>query len=74
VDASAIIALSALLLSALTFAATQIGTRRSASETYVRELEGRIEALERELGVTRIRNTELEAENLRLMRIVLKEA
>jgi outer membrane murein-binding lipoprotein Lpp len=67
-DPVASIALAAFLLSVLTFAATQFGTKRTAAASYVTQLEARVKKLEEETARKDIRIVELEAENLRLMR------
>lgn len=71
-DAVTVIALTAIVLSALTFIATQFGSKRTATADYVSQLEHRVETLEKELNLQRLRNIELEAENLRLMRKILE--
>lgn len=61
-----IISLCAVLLSTLTFIATQYGTKRTATATYVKELEAKVSRLE-------LRVAELQEENLRLMRMFLRK-
>lgn len=70
-DATTIIAGAALFLAVLTFIATQIGGKRTATETYVQSLERRIETLENELSSYKSRNTVLESENINLLRQIV---
>lgn len=70
-DPTVLIALTALLLAALTFIATQFGNKRTATASYVTELEKRVEKLEAESARKDVRIAELETENLRLMRKLL---
>ena len=67
-DAPTIIALSALGLSALTFVAMQFGGRRTATASYVQQLEKRVEKLEQEVARKDARIEELEDLNFRLQR------
>lgn len=62
------IALAALLLSALTFVSTQFGSRRTATASYVAQLERRVEDLEKDLVEERERSRGLVAENIELLR------
>lgn len=70
-DATTIISLSALLLAVGTFVATQLGTKKTATKDYVEQLERRVATLERSLEYEKLRAAELEAENLRLMRLIV---
>lgn len=67
-DSTAIIAVAAIVLSALTFIATQFGSKRTATASYVEQLEKRVALLEKEVGLKDARIEELEEENLRYLR------
>lgn len=69
-DSTAIIAIAAIVLSLLTFIATQVGARRASTEGYVTALERRVAASEKDISDCQRRNKELEEENVRLMRRV----
>lgn len=70
-DATQAIVLGAFLISVLTFVSTQFGSKRTATASYVRELETRIERLEKELVYKDARIHELETENIGLMKRIL---
>ena len=67
-DTANVIALVALGLSALTFVATQLTSKRSARQDYVEELEQRIEVLEERLEIVTRERDSLRDENLFLLR------
>ena len=71
-EPASVIALVAVSLSALTFIATQFGSRRTATASYVSTLERRIEALELDLERCQERNGVLHDENVSLMRKLLR--
>ena len=62
---TAIIACSAVLLSALTFVATQVGIRRTVAADYVRQLEQRVAFLENQVEGLLKENRSLTRELLR---------
>jgi hypothetical protein len=70
--ATEVIALVAIGLSALTFIATQFGSRRTATASYVSSLEKRVEVLESDLERCQERNLVLHDENVSLMRKLLR--
>ena len=63
---TAIIALSAIVLSSLTFVATQIGIRRTAKADYVRQLEDKVKYLEHALEIAQAEIRALTRELLRI--------
>jgi outer membrane murein-binding lipoprotein Lpp len=74
------IALASVLIAVCTLVATLMTSRRSASTSYVQELEGRVAQLEKDLGDERGKNRRLQErynsqaeENLRLMRKLLAQ-
>lgn len=73
-DAAVVISLASLGLAALTFVATQFGSRRTATASYVEQLEARVEFLEARLEKTEVENERLHDENFRLLRQVSKLA
>lgn len=71
-EPASVIALVAVSLSALTFIATQFGSRRTATASYVSTLEKRVETLEDNLERCQERNAVLHEENVSLMRKLLR--
>ena len=63
-----IVPLIALLISVMTFIATQISIRRSADENYVKSLETRLVRCEAEMNDCQAERKRLTDENLDLMR------
>jgi hypothetical protein len=57
-----------LILSVLTFVATQFGSRRTANASYLTQLEQRVEKLEADLVRCQERSVVLFDENVALMR------
>ena len=70
-ETSSVVALVAIGLSALTFVATQFGSKRTATASYVTGLERRVAALELENEQLRNRNAVITDENLGLMKKLL---
>jgi hypothetical protein len=68
VNAVSTIAVVSLILSVLTFVATQFGSRRTANASYLTQLEQRVEKLEADLVRCQERSVVLFDENVALMR------
>jgi membrane protein implicated in regulation of membrane protease activity len=62
------IAIASVVLSVLTFVATQFGSRRTANASYLTQLENRVAKLERDLVRCEERGRVLFDENVALMR------
>lgn len=62
------IAAASIVLSLLTFIGTQFGSKRTATASYVTQLEGRVKTLEQELIRCEDRGKVLFDENVALMR------
>jgi Tfp pilus assembly protein PilN len=67
-SAVAWIAAASIVLSVMTFVATQFGSRRTANASYLTQLENRVEKLEKELVRCQERGQTLFDENVALMR------
>lgn len=65
------ISCGALLLALITFVATQFGSKRTSTASYLTQLEGRVKHLEDELNAANLRIIQLERENVSLMRQLL---
>jgi outer membrane murein-binding lipoprotein Lpp len=73
-DPNSLIALAAIVLSSLTFIATQFGSKRTATAAYVLQLEKRVEALESDLEACSAEKNNLRDQNITLLRrLVLAE-
>ncbi len=66
------IAVGALGLALLTFVATQFGSRRTATASYVSSLERRIELQDERIAILEAENRSLRNENIALMRRIVK--
>jgi hypothetical protein len=67
------IAVGALIAALAPLGAMWVTLKQHVDEGYESSLEKRVERLERDLGICEERRTELEAENLRLMRKLLTD-
>jgi hypothetical protein len=73
VDASIVISLASLVLALLVFAATQFGAKRQTTQQYAEQLERRVTALEQQLVACQLKLQETEMENVRLLRMLVKD-